>query len=258
MEDIKLPTVVNRGVLPFMPSVSAVGAFSYDINILEKVMRTMLRSVNEEPNELENIYIFEDAFLVSDPAVVSAIRNHISHLFSSNRVTITPISLSDIVGEDIDLNVCNNQALRMLQTAEFINTVGGWIETYSPEISPNFSAAYENVQNFNRTELNEALFLCEKIYNRIFKFTNKGDLFLFPTTPTIAPLKGSFNNLDSVLDFYDRTMAITSFAGIGRMPEISIPLAIVNGVPIGLSTAAGYYQDEFLLSAAKKLFSQSM
>jgi amidase len=92
------------------------------------------------------------------------------------------------------------------------------------------------------------------LFDRISTFTNAGDLFCFPTTPTIAPLKGSLNNLSNVLDFYNRTGAITSFAGVARMPEISIPLASVGGVPVGVSLVAGQYQDEFLLCAAKRLF----
>ena len=250
-----LHRISEAGVLPFMPSVSTVGAFSNDINILDRVMRTMLKSGDEEPNIIKNIYILEDAFSMSDPDICDSIKNEITQLFSAQGTLIKTTTLGEIVGEEIDLNMCNSQALRVLQTAEFINTVGGWIETFSPDKSPNFSAAYANVQNFDRMELNEALILCEKIFNRVSKFVNPGDLFLFPTTPTIAPLKGSLNNLENVLSFYNRTMAITSFAGISRMPEISIPLAAVNGVPVGLSMAAGYYQDEFLLSTAKKLFS---
>jgi len=38
------------------------------------------------------------------------------------------------------------------------------------------------------------------------------------------------------------------------MPEISIPLATVNGSLIGLSVAAGRYQDEFLLFSVKNFF----
>ena len=249
-----LHRISEAGILPFMPSVSTVGAFSNDIHILDSVMRTMLRSDDSQPEEIINIYLLEDAFSISDTDVNNAIRNKISHLFEIEGIAVTSIYLSDIVGEGIDLNVSNSHALRVLQTAEFINTVGGWIETFSPEKGPGFSAAYENVQNFDRTELSDALLLCENIFNMISRFTKKGDLFLFPTTPTIAPLKGSLNNLTSVLDFYDRTMAITSFAGIGGMPEISIPLATANGSPIGLSIAAGHYQDEFLLSSVKKLF----
>lgn len=249
-----LHRISEAGVLPFMPSVSTIGALSNDINILDKVMRTLLRSEDLEPSEIRNIYILEDAFSIADTAVNDAIRGSISHLFESDGIAVTSIALSEIAGENIDLSVCNRQALRVLQTAEFMNTVGGWIETFDPEKSLSFSAAYENIRNFKRSELNGALLLCEKIFNKISKFTNKGDLFLFPTTPTIAPLKGSLNNLDSVQDFYNRTMDITSFAGIGRMPEISIPQITVNGAPVGLSLAAGLYQDEFLLSAAKKLF----
>lgn len=249
-----LHRISEAGVLPFMPSVSTVGAFSNDINILDKVMRTLLRSEDLKTPKIRNIYILEDAFSIADTTVNNAIRSSISHFFGIDSIEVTSITLSEITGENIDLSVCSSQALRVLQTAEFMNTVGGWIETFGPEKSPSFSAAYENIRNFKRSELNDALLLSEKIFNKICNFTNKGDLFLFPTTPTIAPLKGALNNHDSIMDFYNRTMEITSFAGIGRMPEISIPLITVNGAPVGLSLAAGLYQDEFLLSAAQKLF----
>jgi amidase len=49
-------------------------------------------------------------------------------------------------------------------------------------------------------------------------------------------------------------MAVTSFAGVARLPEITIPLAQVNGIPVGLSLTAGHYQDEFLLDASLRLW----
>ena len=58
------------------------------------------------------------------------------------------------------------------------------------------------------------------------------------------------------MDFYDHTMAITSFSGVGRLPEISIPLTTVDGAPVGLSIAAGMNQDEFLLKTARQLFAR--
>ena len=249
-----LHRISEAGVLPFMPSVSTVGAFSNNIYTLEKVMRTLLRSHKNEKKEVKNIYLLNDAFSLADNAVKIAIESNISHLKNKKGVSLIPISLSEIVGDGIDLNTCNSDALRVLQTAEFSNTIGGWIETVNPELGPSLSAAYSNVKNFNRSEINEALLLTEKIYSKIRNFTNEDDLFLFPTTPTIAPRKGALNNLDSILNFYDRTMAITSFSGIGRLPEISIPITSINGVPIGLSLAAAPYQDEFLLTAAKDLF----
>lgn len=92
---------------------------------------------------------------------------------------------------------------------------------------------------------------------RKLSFIKKGDLILFPTVPTIAPLKKSLEDMEIALDFYDRTMSITSFSGVGRLPEISIPIANIDNAPVGLSVAAGFYQDEFLISSVKQLLLNS-
>lgn len=248
-----LHRISEAGVLPFMPSVSTVGAFAKNINTLDKVMRTLLRSQDLKPVPIRNLFLLEDAFSIADRNVSEAIKEQIKQLADTNKIPVTPITFSEIVDEHIDLNTCSNQALRILQSVEFANTVGGWVETFKPEMGPSFSAAYQNVRQLKRTEINKGLDLCERLFHKISRFTDKGDLYLYPSTATTAPLKGSLNNPDSVIDFYDRTSAITSFAGVGRLPEISIPLATVKGVPVGLSLATGYYQDEFLLSSVAQL-----
>ena len=83
-----------------------------------------------------------------------------------------------------------------------------------------------------------------------------GTVICFPTTPTIAPLKNSLNSMETVGDFYGRTMSITAFSGVGRLPEISAPLLTVEKCPVGLSFAAGHYQDEFLLNAVTEMLGQ--
>lgn len=143
----------------------------------------------------------------------------------------------------------------MLQTAEIANTIGGWIQKNRPEQGPNFQAGYRNVEEFDRSTISDALNLCEALFSRVAAFTQPGDVFCYPTAPVIAPKRGTLtgSNLHSVLDYYGRTMAVTSFAGVARLPEITIPLAQVNGIPVGLSLAAGHYQDEFLLDASLRL-----
>src|SRR5699024_2622619 len=99
-----------------------------------------------------------------------------------------------------------------------------------------------------RKKVNDSLMLSEKMFDRITSFFQKGDLILFPTVPTIAPLKGAFEQMETAMDFYDRTMAITAFSGVGKLPEITIPITKVDNVPVGLSIASGFYQDEYLIS----------
>jgi len=113
--------------------------------------------------------------------------------------------------------------------------------------------AYENVRGFDRIAALASLDHCERFFEAIQTFLVSGTVIYFSTTPVIAPLKGSLNTMETVMDFYERIMTIIVFSGVGRLPEISAPLLTVEGCPVDLSIASGHYQDEFLLSAVKKM-----
>ena len=95
--------------------------------------------------------------------------------------------------------------------------------------------------------------MCESLCRQINAFLTPETVICFPTTPKIAPRKGSLNTLEAVMEFYDPTMTITAFSGVARLPEVSAPLMTVDECPVGLSFAAGHYQDEFLLSAVRAM-----
>lgn len=94
------------------------------------------------------------------------------------------------------------------------------------------------------------------MFSKILTFLRPGNLVCFPTVPMIAPLKGELDDLQKRMDYYMRTMSLTSFAGVACLPEISIPVTSIRDAPLGLSLIAGTRQDEFLLSAARNLFSE--
>jgi amidase len=131
--------------------------------------------------------------------------------------------------------------------------VGNWIEACKPELGATFAMAYENVRTFNRVTALDNIANCARLFRLINAFFTGDTVVCFPTTPKIAPLKGSLNTLEAVVDFYDPTMTITAFSGVARLPEISSPLLTIEGCPVGLSFVAGHYQDEFLLNALKAL-----
>lgn len=248
-----LHRISEAGVLPFMPSVSTVGAVATDFEILDRAMRVLLRSGTERAAKLQRVILLEDAFNLADKPVREASQSAIAGMAKRTGIAPERVSFSEIVGRDMDLTACNEAALRDLQTAEFENTVGDWIENHKPELGFTFSMAYGNVKSFDRTKIMESLDLCERLFQGINRFLQPGTVICFPTTPTVAPLKGSLNTMEAVLDFYDRTMAVTSFSGVGRLPEISAPLLSIDGCPVGLSVAAAHYQDEFLLAAVREM-----
>ncbi|MGY5781289.1 amidase family protein [Vibrio chemaguriensis] len=250
--------ISEAGVLPFVPSTSTVGAFANDINVLGDVMQTLLKNECVVSQKIETIYLLEDAFNTSDAEVSALVKDSINNLLVNIDANVVSITLSDILGEEATLDMLNVNALRPLQTFEFLNTVGNWIEHESPELSPFFAMKYETVRKFDRKSVSDSLRLCERYFRQMFSFIKKDDLVLYPTVPTIAPLKHSLEDMETALDFYDRTMSITSFSGVGRLPEISIPIANIDNAPVGLSVAAGFYQDEFLISSVKQLLCEVM
>ncbi len=248
-----LHRISEAGVLPFMPSVSTVGVLADRFEHLDAAARILLRSGSRAVAPLKRLLLLTDALEISDDAVQEQAIAALHRIADKAGVPLEPVRFSEIAGRDLPLSDCNVKALRDMQSAEFQSTIGNWIETTKPTLGATFTLAYGNVQRFDRIAALDSLVRCERFFEAINAFLPAGVVISFPTTPVIAPLKGSLTTLDNVLDFYDRTMTITAFSGVGRLPEISAPLLTVAGCPVGLSFAAGHYQDEALLTAVRKM-----
>jgi amidase len=78
-----------------------------------------------------------------------------------------------------------------------------------------------------------------------------GTIAALPSAPCIAPrVDATPEELDA---FRSRTMALTSIAGIGGLPQITIPIGTLDGCPIGLSLIGWAGADETLLDLAVAL-----
>lgn len=248
-----LHRISEAGVLPFMPSVSTVGILAANLPLLDAVARVLLRSGTRPGTPLRRLLVLSDAVEIATPAVQTRLWAALDDIARRTGIAAEPIRFAQIAGEDVPLSDCNLKALRDLHTAEFQSTIGNWIETTGPELGTTFSLAYGNVRHFDRIAALDSLARCERLFEQINAALPPGTLICFPTTPSIAPLKGSLDTLEAVMGFYDPTMTITAFSGVARLPEISAPLMTVEGCPVGLSFAAGHYQDEALLVALSEV-----
>ncbi|MDB5398120.1 MAG: Asp-tRNAAsn/Glu-tRNAGln amidotransferase subunit and related amidase, partial [Rhodopila sp.] len=75
-----------------------------------------------------------------------------------------------------------------------------------------------------------------------------GTILCLPTTPFPAPLRGLPNDVLGPLR--DRISCLTSHGGLTGVPQVSIPGAMVNGAPVGLSVIAARGADMELLRVA--------
>ena len=76
-------------------------------------------------------------------------------------------------------------------------------------------------------------------------------VLVLPTVHTIAPLR---NSPPAALDdFRSRAMSLLCIAGLARLPQISLPLATLDGCPLGLSLVAARGNDTLLLELARRI-----
>jgi amidase len=78
-----------------------------------------------------------------------------------------------------------------------------------------------------------------------------GTVMALPSAPCIAP---RIDSPADVLDAYrTRVMRLTCIAGLGGLPQVSIPAGTVSGCPAGLSFIGWAGGDEALLDLAATL-----
>ncbi|OYX89458.1 MAG: amidase, partial [Azorhizobium sp. 32-67-21] len=76
-------------------------------------------------------------------------------------------------------------------------------------------------------------------------------LILLPTAAGIAPLRDT--PAEDLETFRARSLELLCPAGHAGVPQISLPLATLDGCPLGLSAIAPRGKDEMLLAFARKM-----
>ena len=82
-----------------------------------------------------------------------------------------------------------------------------------------------------------------------------GTLLLLPTAPSNAPL--CFLRDANADRFYQRALTLSSVAGHGGLPAVSLPIVALQDCPLGLCTLAAPGEDEALLAWTSRLEQES-
>jgi amidase len=144
-----------------------------------------------------------------------------------------------------------------LQWAEIWSSLGSWVEAVQPAFGPRTKNNFELARTLDRSQILPAHRRREDFFRRLEAFLGPQDLLCLPTTPALAPLKGTLGadarTYQSQATYYPRALSLTAIAGIGHLPQVTLPLGNAGGVPVGLSLLAGYGRDAFLLDVATQV-----
>ena len=231
------------GVCPLAPSFDTCGWFARDAGVFERVGRTLLCDDAPAP-PAARLLIAKDAMEVAGETVAHALRSALE-------------KVAEIVGMPEPVAVADEALtrwmdyFRFLQGAEAWAAHGAWITREKPALGPGVKERFAWAPTVDPADITRAGARREEIARRMAEMLDGRTVLALPSAPGIALRRNSPPNV--LDDLRARALPILCIAGLARLPQISLPLAQLDGCPLGLSLIAASGNDTLLLELAGKL-----
>ena len=236
-----------RGVVPLAPSFDTVGWLARDADVLYRVGQVLLaeHSLSAHPRRL---LIAEDAFALADLSVQYALQPSLArlgrHFQAVATARLAPVSLESWAGTEL-----------LLKDYEAWQSHREWLEQVQPRLAPEVANRFERASKVTAAQRSAAQPQQPTIRMHLLELLRDDTVICLPTSPCIAPLKAT---PEAALDeVRQRTLMLTCLAGLGGLPQITLPMAAVDGCPAGISLLGAPGRDLALLEFARQMGSQT-
>jgi amidase len=231
------------GILLQAPSYDTIGWFTRDAELFARVGSVLLQSEIRQVRP-RHLIIAQDAFEVADPAVQGVLRPIVERIASligdCTTERLAPAHLRDWSSQQ-----------SILQGREAWETARDWIDRVNPRFSFEVAERYRFASAISDAEVEAAKADRAAIIDRMTAVLADAVVVCLPTTPTPAPLRRERLSRRNTLR--PRISTLTCIAGTTGTPQISLPLAEVDGLPVGLSLLAARGADEMLIAFAREV-----
>jgi amidase len=231
------------GAVPFGPSFDVAGWFARDAALFEKVGRVLLAD-RKKAGKPKRLLVARDAFSLLEPAVAKALRPAVSRLEAligkGEEVEVAPDGL-----------VAWFETFRTIQAAEVWASVGAWVSKVEPRLGPGVKERIAWAATVTPQMHAEASARRAEIVARMQRLVGPDDVLCLPTSPRAAPLLGT--PVDKIeIEYRNQAMCLLCIAGLAGLPQLTLPLAHIDGLPLGLSIVGRRGADTMLLSLATR------
>ena len=139
------------------------------------------------------------------------------------------------------------------KTYEVWQAHGEWISAVKPKFATEIEKRFLRAATVTAAQKEEAEIRRSAIRSRLLELLRDDTVICLPTTPGIAPLKNA--PPAATEQTRNRTLTLSCIAGLVGAPQITLPVAQVEGCPVGLSLMAAPGRDMNLLYFATRLLS---
>jgi amidase len=232
------------GILPFSASFDVVGWFARDADLLDRVGRVLLADAGPAP-EPARLVIADDAFALVEDRVGDALSSAVAHAGSlvgeTHHATVSPEGLAEWFS-----------VFRVIQASEIWANHRDWIAAAKPDFGRGIRERMAWASEVKADDVARCRQERRRIQARLDELLGPDDVLCLPTSPRVAPLKNSPPDEVEVRNRH-QAMCLLCISGLGGLPQISLPMGQVDGLPLGLSIVARRGNDLMLLALAQRL-----
>jgi amidase len=230
------------GVMPLAPSFDTVGWMTRSAQCLELTGQVLLPEDQTalDPSEM-TLHCPADVWARCTPQIQAALAplvDSIGDFFKA--VSHEPLSDRDLVEWQ--------RVFRVAQAGEVWATHHEWIQANAPVFGPGIRERFEWAATLGAGEVANAKKQVSEFAKKIDAHL-QGRVLCMPTVAYLAPQKGQASSDE------DRTNALCllSISTMAGNPQVSMPLAKLNGKALGISLASRRHTDRALLGLARRL-----
>jgi amidase len=236
-----LGRVDAMGAMDMSPSFDTIGWFAAGAGVFRRV-GTVLLSGHTERAAINRLIIADDCFAEADAPVAALLRAALDAIGPA-----LPAPRHAKLAPDGGFDTWR-EAVRIIQAYEIWQVYGRFITEKKPKFGPGVAERMAIASRITQAEADAARQVYGAARARLHGEITPGTVVALPTAPCIAPpIATPAEGLES---YRIRVMRLTCIAGLGGLPQVSIPIGIVDGCPVGLSFIGWAGGDEALLDFA--------
>lgn len=233
----------TAGMLPQAPSFDTAGFMADRADVFVRAAAVLL-GTTPSATPPATLKIAVPAFADCDEDVAEALRPALEQAVA----LIGDVEAEEVHDEGLD---GLNARQQILQPAESMATFADWLDRENPRLSWEVALGRARAMLADPGKVPAAQAFREAFRDDIGYVLDGDAVLALPTVPFVAPLMGQPRSTMAALRA--RISRFTCIAGLSGLPQVSLPLGLAHGLPIGLSFIAAPNREDLLLHLVQKL-----
>jgi len=255
-------TIDASGVVALAPSFDTVGLLAVDGRVLAAGWRALRAGAATHalaapagPRALRRLVLATDLLDLVDPATREAVVTAATGLARQLGMAVSEARLGSQDGSLVASSQGRSgelarwrDAFRAIQLVEAWQAHGAWVTERRPAFGPGVAARFEAAAGASPEQAQRARVVRAEVRRRLAQFLGDDAVLVQPAASGPAP---PFDIAPAAKeDLRGRSLTLTAPAGMAGAPVLSLPLAEVDGLPVGVALVGLPGDDDALVEIA--------